>query len=329
MFFLTFKSFRDMTWAKDRPDDASGFEPGYLRLHRSGELKRRGEILWQMMDICRLCPRECETRRLEGQKGECGSTSRLEVSSFHPHFGEEDPLVGSGGSGTIFMTHCSLRCVYCINWQVSMGGDGHARSIEELAQMMLRLQAIGCENINVVTPTHYSPHMVLALDKAAEKGLHIPLVYNTSGYEKVEVLRLLEGVVDIYLPDFKYFDGSMAARYSSDASDYPERARQALQEMNRQVGVARPSKRGIMQRGLMIRHLILPNGISGTEQVVRWIAEKLPKDTYLHLMSQYTPTYKADQYEELSRRITRGEFQDAIKHARSSGLTNVHMQGGQ
>jgi len=325
---VSFNFSETMASKNTDPIDSSTFTPGYLRLHQSGELKRRGEILWQMMDICRLCPRECETKMLEGQKGDCGSTSQLEVSSFHPHFGEEEPLVGSGGSGTIFMSHCSLRCVYCINWQISMGGEGQARSIDEMAQMMLRLQQRGCKNINVVTPTHYSPHIVLALDKAAEWGLHIPLVYNTSGYEKLEVLRLLDGIVDIYLPDFKYFDGSMADKYSSGARDYPDRARAALKEMHRQVGIANAAEDGIMYRGLMIRHLILPNGISGTKQVAHWVAENLSQDTWLHLMSQYTPSYKAHQYQELSRPITRVELQRVIEHARRAGLTNLHVQRG-
>jgi putative pyruvate formate lyase activating enzyme len=289
-------------------------------------LKRRGEILWQMMDVCRLCPRECETKRLDGQKGDCGSTSQLEVSSFHPHFGEEEPLVGEGGSGTIFMTHCSLRCVYCINWQISMGGEGRSRSIEQLSQMMLRLQAMGCQNINVVTPTHYVPHMVLALDKAAAAGLHIPLVYNTSGYEKTETLRLLDGVVDVYLPDFKYFNGRMAGKYSSEASDYPESVKAALKEMHRQVGIARPSDEGLMHRGVMIRHLVLPNGISDTGKVAAWVAQNLSRDTYFHLMAQYTPSYKAKRYSELNRRITRGEYHHAVKVAREAGLTNLHIQ---
>lgn len=306
----------------------TSFEPRYLELHRTGELKRRGEILWEMMNICDLCPRECENNRTDGQKGDCGSTSQLEVSSFNPHFGEERPLVGDGGSGTIFMTHCSLRCVYCINWQISIVGRGERRSIGELAAMMLRLQEIGCKNINVVTPTHYSPHILMALDKAAGKGLRLPLVYNTSGYEKVEILRLLDGVVDIYLPDFKYFDGNMAAKYSSaDAKDYPERARTALLEMHRQVGVAKPADDGLMFKGLMIRHLVLPNGVSGTKEVIEWIAHNLPKDTYFHLMAQYQPTYKADQYPQINRQITHREYQEAIQHARKMGLTNVNVQG--
>ncbi|MCF8335096.1 MAG: radical SAM protein, partial [Bacteroidales bacterium] len=303
------------------------FEPRYLELHRSGELKRRGNILWEMMNICDLCPRECENNRLDGQKGDCGSTSRLMISSFNPHFGEEESLVGDGGSGTIFMTHCSLRCVYCINWQISREGRGENRNIDELASMMLRLQNIGCKNINVVTPTHYSPHILLALDKAAKQGLRIPLVYNTSGYEKVEVLKLLDGVVDIYLPDFKYFQSSMAAKYSSGAREYPEMAKAALLEMHRQVGVARPADNGLMYKGLMIRHLVLPNGVSGTKDVIEWVARILPKDTYFHLMAQYQPAYEADQYSQINRRITRREYQEAVSHAQKMGLANLDVQG--
>ncbi len=303
------------------------FEPRYLKLHKSGELKRRGEILWQMMDICDICPRECEKRRLDGQKGDCGSTSDLEVSSFHPHFGEEDPLVADGGSGTIFFTHCSLRCVFCINYEVSVLGQGQKRTINDLAAMMLKLQEIGTENINVVTPTHYIPHIVEALDLAADQGLRLPLVYNSSGYEKVETLRLLDGVVDIYLPDFKYADGAMAAKYSSDAEDYPERAKAALKEMHRQVGVAKPGEGGKMYSGLMIRHLVMPNNVSGTPEVLSWIADNLPRNTYINLMSQYRPTYKAKQYPKISRGITNREYYDAIQHAKRVGLTNVEIQG--
>jgi len=207
-----------------------------------------------------------------------------------------------------------------------MGGEGHPRSIEELSQMMMRLQSMGCKNINMVTPTHYVPHMVLALDKAAAAGLHIPLVYNTSGYEKAETLRLLDGVVDIYLPDFKYYDDKMAARYSSDASDYPDRVKAALKEMHRQVGIAQPAEDGLMNQGLMIRHLVLPNGISDTGKVAAWVALNLSKDTYFHLMAQYSPSYKASQYPRLSRRITRGEYRHAIEVAREAGLTHLYIQ---
>jgi len=321
-----FYTFDLMSASRSSDTANTSFEPRYLSLHRSGELKRRGDILWQMMDICRICPRECETKRLDGQKGDCGSTSQLEVASFHPHFGEEDPLVGDGGSGTIFMTHCSLRCVYCINWQISMGGEGSPRSIKELAHMMLRLQSIGCKNINVVTPTHYMPHIVLALDKAAAEGLRIPLVYNTSGYEKSQNLKLLDGVVDIYLPDFKYFDGDMAARYSSDARDYPEMAMSSLREMHRQVGVAKPADDGLIYSGLMIRHLVLPHGISGTEEIARWVARNLSPDTYFHLMAQYRPSYKAREYPKLDRPLIREEYTQAVRRAREAGLTNLNVQ---
>lgn len=303
------------------------FEPGYIKLHKSGELKRRGEKLWQMMEKCELCPRMCWVNKLKGERGFCGANSQLEISSFHPHFGEERPLVGGGGSGTIFLTHCSLRCVFCINWEISQGGEGNPRSIEGFANMMLSLQKIGCPNINFVTPTHYSPHILLAVDIAASRGLKVPLVYNTCGWERVEILKVLDGIVDIYLPDFKYSDGQMASKYSSGAMAYPEITKSALLEMNRQVGTAKPAGEGIMRRGLMIRHLVMPNNVSGTRQVIEWIADNLPKDTYLNLMSQYTPMYKATDYPEISRRITREEYSAAISYAKAAGLTNLEIQG--
>ncbi|MHC4738469.1 MAG: radical SAM protein [Planctomycetota bacterium] len=299
------------------------FEPAYLRLHRSGELKKRGEELWEIMRSCKLCPRMCRVNKLAGDKGFCQASSQLEISSYHPHFGEERPLVGKGGSGTIFLTNCGLRCVFCINWEISQGGQGQDRSIEEMAEMMLHLQKIGCHNINVVTPTHYSPHIVLAIDIAAGRGLRLPLVYNTCGWERLEILKKLDGIVDIYLPDFKYSDGRMAAKYSSSAESYPEITQVALLEMHRQVGVAKPAGDGLMYRGLMIRHLVMPNGVSGTKEVIEWIAQNLPKDTYVNIMSQYMPLYKASEYPEISRRITRREYEQAIEWAKEAGLTNL------
>lgn len=303
------------------------FEPAYLKLHRSGELKRRGEELWSMMESCKLCPRACGANRLDGDEGFCRASSQLEISSHNPHFGEEDPLVGTGGSGTIFLTNCGLRCVFCINWEVSHEGRGARRSIEDMAEMMLRLQERGCHNINVVTPTHYSPHIVLAVDVAADKGLRLPLVYNTCGWERLEILKKLDGIVDIYLPDFKYSDGEAAAKYSSEAESYPELTRAALLEMHRQVGVARPARDGLMYRGLMIRHLVMPNGVGGTKEVIGWIAENLPKDTYLNIMSQYRPMYKAFEYPEISRKITREEYEEVVAYARKVGLTSLDIQG--
>lgn len=305
----------------------SNFEPGYLKLHRSGELKKRGEKLWQIMASCQLCPRECGVNRIAGEEGFCGATAQLEIASYHPHFGEERPLVGSGGSGTIFFTNCGLRCVFCINWEISQGGEGEARSLEEFAGMMLKLQERGCHNINIVTPTHYSPHILLALDIAAAKGLRLPLVYNTCGWERLDILKIFDGVVDIYLPDFKYSDGKMAAKYSSEADTYPQVTQQALLEMHRQVGIAKPANDGLIHRGLMIRHLVMPNGVSGTRQVIEWIANNLPKDTYFNIMSQYQPMHKAFDYPEIARRISRDEYNQAITWAKEAGFTNLDIQG--
>jgi len=303
------------------------FEPAYLNLQRSGELKKRGAELWNIMERCKLCPRACGINRLDGEKGFCQASAQLEISAYHPHFGEEKSLVGKGGSGTIFFTNCGLRCVFCINWEISQGGMGSSRQIEDLAEMMLQLQKKGCHNINVVTPTHYSPHIVRAVDKAAGKGLRLPIVYNTCGWESTEILEKLDGIVDIYLPDFKYSDGSMAARYSSGAESYPEITKAALLEMHRQVGIAKPAPDGLMYRGLMIRHLVMPNEVSGTKKVIKWIAENLPQDTYFNIMSQYRPMYKAFDYPEISRKITRTEYDEAVRWAREAGLTNLDIQG--
>lgn len=303
------------------------FEPAYLKLHRSGELARRGQELWRVMERCQLCPRQCGASRLDGEAGFCGASSRLLVAAFHPHFGEERPLVGTGGSGAIFFTHCNLRCVFCINWQISQGGQGTERSLEELAGMMLALQDKGCHNINIVTPTHYAAHLVLALDRAAARGLRLPVVYNTSGWERLEILRLLDGIVDIYLPDIKYADEAMADRYSSGARTYPPMTQAALVEMHRQVGVAKPAADGLVSRGLMIRHLVMPNDVGGTKAVVEWIAAHLPKDMYVNLMSQYRPMFRASEYPPIARRLTRSEYEEAVRWAKEAGLTNLDIQG--
>ena len=318
---------RERLGVKNLEEIDSDFEPAYLRLHKTGELRKRGEELWNLMESCKLCPRECGVNRIEGNEGFCQASSQLEISAYHPHYGEEKPLVGSGGSGTIFLTNCGLRCVFCINWEISQGGIGKRSKIKDMASMMLELQEMGCHNINLVTPTHYSPHIVIAVDIAAGKGLRLPLVYNTCGWERLEILKKLDGIIDIYLPDFKYSDGKMAAKYSSGAETYPEITKIAILEMHRQVGVAKPARDGLMYRGLMIRHLVMPSGVSGTEKVIKWIAENLPKDTYLNIMSQYRPMYKALEYPDISRKITREEYGEAIKRAREAGLTNLDIQG--
>ena len=308
---------------------SASFEPGYLKLHRDGQLKARGDSLWSMMESCTLCPRKCRVSRLEGEKGDCGANAQLEVSSFHAHYGEEDPLVGRGGSGTIFLSHCGLGCVFCINGEISQGGEGRERTVSELATMILALQQAGCSNINFVSPSHYAPHIVLAIDEAASKGLRLPIVYNSCGWERLEILKLLDGVVDIYLADFKFSDEKMAMMYASGAANYVTFTREALIEMNRQVGVAKPASDGLMYRGLMIRHLVMPNDVSGTKQAIEWIGENLPKDTYLNLMSQYRPSFRAYEYPEISRGITLKEYTDAINWARLAGLTNVDIKGYQ
>jgi putative pyruvate formate lyase activating enzyme len=240
-----------------------------------------------------------------------------------PHFGEEISLVGRHGSGTIFFSNCNLRCVFCQNWPIALKGEGRAVEDEGLAQRMMYLQEIGCHNINLVTPTHVMPNILNATRMAVKMGLRIPLVYNTSGYERVEIIKMLDGIVDIYLPDIKYMDGEMAAKYSSDASDYPEMATAAVFEMNRQVGVHTVSKRGIARRGLMIRHLVMPNRVAGTKKFVKWVAENLPKTTYVNIMSQYHVDYKAFEYPEIARGITTQEFLEAMNWAEKSGLTSL------
>ncbi len=303
------------------------FEPRYLQKYRDGSLKKTAEKLWAMMEFCSLCPRMCGTKRLKGEKGFCQSSDKLIIASYHPHHGEEKSLVGRGGSGTVFFSHCSLRCVFCINWEVSHKGEGVEASIEELARMMLDLQDRGCHNINVVTPTHYAAHILLALHRAASQGLRLPFVYNTCGWERMVILKQLDGIVDNYLPDFKYFDPALASNYSSEAFDYPEITKQSLLEMHRQVGIAKPASDGLMYRGLMIRHLVMPNHIENSKNVVQWIAKNLPPETYLNLMSQYTPIYKAFDYPENSRRLTHKEYDAVVKTAVDLGLINLDVQG--
>jgi len=249
------------------------FKPAYQALQRSGKLRKRGEILWDRLGSCNLCPRDCKVNRLKGETGFCQAGSKLKVASFHAHYGEERPLVGVGGSGTIFFSHCNLGCVFCQNWDLSHRGSGTPCEITDLAGMMLQLQDEGCHNINLVTPTHYSAHVLLALDLAASRGLRLPLVYNTCGWERQDILEILDGVVDIYLADFKYMSSEMARTYSAEAEHYPLLTKSALKEMNRQLGVARPERNGVIFRGLMIRHLVMPGNVSGSMEAHRSRAE--------------------------------------------------------
>jgi putative pyruvate formate lyase activating enzyme len=297
--------------------------PSYLNLEEDGILAQRVKELYSLFENCHLCPRDCRVDRTKGEKGKCQSTSKVKVSSAFPHFGEEPPLVGRGGSGTIFFSNCTLKCVFCQNYSISIEGEGVEISDDRLADSMIKLQKMGCTNINLVTPTHWVPNIVNALMLAVKKGLNIPLVYNTSGYESLSTLKLLDGIVDIYLPDCKFMDPELSAKYTSETYNYPYYAQLALKEMHRQVGVLAVDGRGIAVKGLMIRHLIMPHNIAGTDKFLKFIAENFPKTTYINLMRQYRPEYKAKEYPKLSRQITQKEYSDALKWARKYGLTRL------
>lgn len=299
------------------------FKPAYIKLLKSGELQKRADALYALYENCTLCARNCEVNRKEGERGVCSAGPKAKICSAHPHFGEERPLVGNYGSGTIFFSHCNLLCLYCQNWDISHKGEGREVSDEELASVMMKLRKMGCHNINVVTPSHYLPNIVQALVYAAEKGLDIPLVYNTGGYDRVEILELLDGIVDIYLPDYKYSDGEPARKYSKGAKDYPEIGKAGLKEMHRQVGVLETDDEGIALRGLMIRHLVLPNDLAGTEEFVKFVAEELDPHTYVNIMAQYRPCYEANIYPELDRGLHSEEYQKAMMLAHKYKLVNL------
>ena len=300
-----------------------GWHPAYAKLESEGRLAPRIEQAYSLLRKCELCPRQCGANRLAGEHGFCRAPGKVVIYIAQPHFGEEISLVGQQGSGTIFFSNCNLRCVFCQNWPIAHEGQGRELEDEDLARMMLYLQKLGCHNINLVTPTHVMPNIISATRIACKKGLHIPLVYNTSGYERVEILKILDGIVDIYLPDLKYMDGEKAAKYSAGTSDYPEVAKEAIIEMNRQVGQHLVDQRGIALRGLMIRHLVMPNRVAGTEKFVKWVAEVLPKSTYVNIMHQYRVEYKAYEYAEICRAITAQEYLEAMDWAVMEGLTNL------
>jgi putative pyruvate formate lyase activating enzyme len=298
----------------------AAFEPAYLRLLRSGELADRTRQARLHLENCDLCARYCRVNRLKSIRGAvCRIGARAVVCSAAPHHGEEDCLRGWNGSGTIFFSWCNLRCVFCQNWEIAWKGEGQEVSDEELAGMMLRLQAMGCHNINLVTPSHVVAQILEAVDIAARQGLRLPLVYNTSGYDSLEALALLDGVIDIYMPDMKYGDEEMAHKYSH-VRNYVRFNRIAVREMPRQVGDLVINADGVAERGLLVRHLVLPNGISGTDKVVKFLAEEISKNTYLNLMPQYHPYYRAHEFPGLDRPLDRSEFDVALRSARHYGL---------
>ena len=290
------------------------------------ELHARIEEAYKLLDACRVCPRACGVNRLKDEKlGFCRSGLYPVISSVSPHHGEEPPLSGTKGSGTIFFTNCNLRCVYCQNYPISQMGNGAVRTVGELACQMTWLQEQGCHNLNLVTPTHFVPQILKALGIARERGFDLPIVYNTSGYESLETLRLLDGIVTIYLPDMRYNDNAAALRYSV-APHYVEINRAAIQEMYRQVGNLVIDEEGIATRGLIIRHLVLPGGLSGTEGVMKFLAEEISKDVYISLMSQYFPAYKTTEHKEINRRITEAEYDAAYESKMKYGLKNGWVQ---
>jgi putative pyruvate formate lyase activating enzyme len=296
-----------------------GYSPACRSKMTVAQLERLAAELKELMRECSLCPHECHARRLDGKYGVCRSTADAVISSAGPHYGEEPPLTGSRGSGTIFFTSCNLKCTFCQNYDISQMRLGRQVSTQELAGIMLRLQQSGCHNINLVTPTHMVPQWVEALTCAVKDGLALPIVYNCGGYESVKVLELLEGIVDIYMPDIKYADNGIARKYSG-APGYWDIVRPAVKEMHRQVGDLVVDANGIARKGLLIRHLVLPNDLAGSRAVLDFIARDVSPSTYVNIMDQYRPAYRALRYYELSRMIKESEYHEALEYASTVGL---------
>lgn len=298
--------------------------PSYLNFHQSAELKKRAEKLESLLESCALCPRQCRVNRLKGEQGVCRAGALARVYSFHLHQGEEPPISGTRGSGTIFFSHCNSHCLYCQNYPFSQLGQGKDFSASELAEVMLALQKQGAHNINLVSPTQFSAQIVRALSIAVQLGLKIPLVYNTMAYDSLEVLRLLEGLVDIYLPDIRYADDETALKYSS-LPNYVQVNQAAVREMYRQVGNLKVEK-GLAQRGLIVRHLVLPHQLSGTVKVMEFLAREISQDVAFSLMSQYYPLYQAESFPLIARQINPEEWQEAVAASSRFGLENGWIQ---
>jgi len=297
--------------------------PSYLK--NISKLKKLAKQTMAMLENCQICPRRCRVNRLKNERGVCQTGLNACVFSYMPHRGEEPAISGYNGSGTIFFSGCNLRCVYCQNYEFSQYIKGSEVDPSQLGRYMLHLQKMGCHNINFVTPTHVLPQILTALEIAANEGLKIPIVYNTGGYEFAETIKLLEGIVDIYLPDMRYADNNLAIKYSS-APDYPRFNQEAVREMFRQVGIGIFDEDGIIKRGIIIRHLVLPNNIAGSEKIFRFLAEELSRDIYISLMSQYFPYYKADKFPRINRRLTLQEYNSARELMQKYGLHNGWIQ---
>ncbi len=309
-----------------QPISKRNFRAAYLTTYGKGLFPDRAAGARHLLRKCTVCPRKCGVDRTEGAAGFCRAGGLPEISSYGPHFGEERPLVGTHGSGTIFMTCCNLGCIFCQNYEISRLGQGESITVEYFARIMVELQQRGCHNINFVSPSHFVPQILAALPKAIEAGLSVPLVYNTGGYDALETLKLLEGVFDIYMPDFKYTRSDIAEQYSQ-APDYPEVAMTALKEMHRQVGDLEIDENGIALRGLLVRHLVLPEGLAGTRKAMHFLATEISKETYVNIMDQYYPCGDLIPRDSpLARRITRREFVEAIQIAHEEGLTRIDRE---
>jgi len=297
-------------------------EPAYLATLRTGRFAPKIRRAFRWLKKCGLCPRKCGVNRLRNETGVCRTGRRARVSAAQAHFGEEAPLVGSGGSGTIFLAHCNLLCIFCQNYEISHQGQGHDLGPGRLADCMLALQNQGCVNINLVTPSHVVPQILAAVFIAARRGLHLPLVYNSSAYDSIETLKLLEGVVDIYMPDFKFWDPVPAAQLCQ-APDYPAVARRAIAEMHRQVGDMVINSSGVARRGLLVRHLVMPDSLTETAGIMEFLAREISPATYVNVMPQYRPLGSIQSHPRFSRALTAPEYQRAIQSALDAGLTRL------
>jgi putative pyruvate formate lyase activating enzyme len=297
-----------------------GTDPSYIALYQTGELQRRIAALERLLGSCTICPRDCRVNRRSGELGLCKAGDQLMLAAAFPHFGEEPPLSGQGGSGAIFVSWCNLLCQFCQSWEVNHRGEGVPVNARELAGIVLDLQDRGCHNINFVTPTHYAPQLIAALPLAIEQGFRLPLVYNCGGYESLEVIQLLDGIVDIYLPDIKFLDPSASARYLDGAADYPTVVRAVVKEMHRQVGDLVLDERGIAQRGLIVRHLVMPGMTWDSDAILHFIAGELSPQTYVNIMDQYRPCFQAGRSPEIARRTTSAEHHAVVEIAHRLGL---------
>jgi len=297
-------------------------QPSYIRLFEEGILEERIRAARELQTSCRVCPRQCGVNRNTGRTGVCRTGKRPIISSYNAHFGEEDPLVGRFGSGTIFFTHCNLLCAFCQNFDISHEGRGREVETDVLAALMVDLARSRCHNINFVTPSHVAVQILEALPAAIEAGLDRPLVYNSGGYDAVETLKLLDGIIDIYMPDFKFWNNELGRRYCG-VPDYRDRAIEAIREMHRQVGDLQMDESGVAFKGLLVRHLVMPEGAAGTEEISRFLAEEISTDTYINVMGQYRPCGRAHEWPELNRPLTRSELRDAEAAARRAGLTRL------